>query len=429
MLDRKRQPEIRVLSSLAIQSPERFTLPNGVPVNLIQTGDNEVVRIDVVIGGGRWHQQYPLQALFTNRMLREGTNTYTASQIAEKLDYYGAWLELSNSSCHSFVTLYSLTKYLPQTLKILSSLLKEPLFSEKELEVVVNNNLQQFKVNTSKVDFLAHRALVSHLYGGQHPCGRLVQEKDYKCLSTNLLRSFYDEHYHSKNCVFFLSGKVSNECMKLIEEYFGNSPFGMTSHSLIHKNYIPQPSKEKHIFIERPDAQQSAVRMGMLSLDCLHPDFLDLRVLITLLGGYFGSRLMANIRERKGYTYNISANILSYPERGVLVINAETTNEYVKSLIQEVYVEIERLQNDLVSPEELSIVRNYMIGDMCRSYESAFSLSEAWIFFHTSGVGENYFSNALTSIKEITPERIRSLAECYLCKETLKEVVSGKKNS
>ena len=174
---------------------------------------------------------------------------------------------------------------------------------------------------------------------------------------------------------------------------------------------------------------QSAVRMGMLSLDRCHPDYLKARVMVTLFGGYFGSRLMSNIREEKGYTYGISAGIVSYPGQGMLVVNTETDNEFVEPLIKEVYHEIDRLQNDLVPEEELAMVRNYMLGEMCRSYESAFSLADAWMFVQVSGFDDSYFDDALNAVKEISTEEIRELAGRYLCKEKLKEVISGKKMS
>ena len=129
MLNRKNQPTIQELKKFTIIPPEQITLPNGIVMNVLNSGDNEVVRIDFLIAGGRWNQTHPLQALFTNRMLREGTKQYAASQIAEKLDYYGAWLELSIASEHAYITLYSLNKYLPQTLDILESILKEPTIS------------------------------------------------------------------------------------------------------------------------------------------------------------------------------------------------------------------------------------------------------------------------------------------------------------
>lgn len=427
ILDRNIQPEIVEPEQLAVQRPERILLPNGVPLNVFNAGDNEVTRLDLLVGGGRWQQTQPLQALFTNRMLREGTRCYTAAEIAEKLDYYGAWLELSSASEYTYITLYSLNKYLPETLDVLEFIIKEPTFPEKELEVVVNNNIRQFLVNSSKVDFLAHRGLVKALFGEQHPCGRLVREEDYHRITPSVLRAFYQRFYHSGNYSIYLSGKVTDDCLRRVGAMFGKEPFGTDFHRPEKKEYTPVTVPEKRIFIERSDALQSAVRMGMVSLSCTHPDYLKLKVLVTLFGGYFGSRLMSNIREEKGYTYSISAGLLSYPQQGVLVIGAETTNEYVEPLIGEVYHEIERLQNERVSEEELSMVKNYMLGEMCRGYESAFSLADAWIFVRTSGLRDTYFADALKTIKEVTAEDIRTLAGKYLCKERLKEVVSGKK--
>lgn len=429
LLDRTIQPKVRDIEHLAVQMPQRFIMPNGVPLNILNSGDNEVVRIDLLIEGERWHQSQPLQALFTNRMLREGTLRYSTLEIAEKLDYYGAWLELSSASEYAYITLYSLNKYLPQTLDVLESIVKEPTFPEKELGVVAENNIQQFIVNSSKVDFLAHRALMKAVYGGQHPCGRLVQKEDYKRITPDVLRKFYDRYYHSRNCTIYVSGKVGDDCVRRIEDLFGREAFGKGFQKPEKTDFVPVSSVDKRIFVEYADVMQSAVRMGMLSLERCHPDYLKARVMVTLFGGYFGSRLMSNIREEKGYTYGISAGIAPYPGQGILVINTETANEFVEPLVREVYHEIDRLQNDPVPEDELFMVKNYMLGEMCRSYESAFSLADAWMFVQVSGFGDTHFEDALNTIKNITPEEIRELAGRYLCKEKLKEVISGKKMS
>lgn len=303
ILDRTIQPKVRDIEHLAVQMPQRCTMPNGVSLNVLDSGDNEVVRIDLLMEGGRWQQSQPLQALFTNRMLREGTLRYSAGEIAEKLDYYGAWLELSSASEYAYVTLYSLNKYLPQTLEILESIVKEPVFPEKELGVIIENNIQQFMVNSSKVDFLAHRALMKAVYGEVHPCGRLVQKEDYGRINPAVLREFYDRHYHSRNCTIYVSGKVGDDCVRRIEDMFGKEAFGKDFRKPERREFIPVSSMDKRIFVEHADAMQSAVRMGMLSLERHHPDYLKTRVMVTLFGGYFGSRLMSNIREEKGYTY------------------------------------------------------------------------------------------------------------------------------
>ena len=427
-MDRTIQPEIQPLKNFHIQTPVRTTLPNGIPLTVINAGEQEVVRMDVLFSGGRWQQSQKLQALFTNRMLREGTTKYTAATIAEKLDYYGSWLELSSSSEYAYITVYSLNKYLAKTLEVVESMIKEPLFPQKELQTILDTNIQQYLVNTSKVDFLAHRSLLKSLYGEQHPCGKIVMEEDYHTITPEVLREFYERHYHSGNCSIFLSGKVTDDIISRVTDIFG-IPFGQYQLQMPKSSFPCAAIPEKRIFTEREDAMQSAVKMGCTTITREHPDYPKLRVLMTLFGGYFGSRLMSNIREDKGYTYGISAGVVFYPDSGLLIVSTETDNEYVEPLIQEVYHEIDRLHLDPVSAEELRIVRNYMLGEMCRSYESPFSLSDAWIFIATSGLKDDYFARSLQAVNEITPAEIQDLAQRYLCKETLKEVIAGKKLS
>lgn len=426
-MNRSIEPQTQELENFNIQPPVRTTLRNGIPLSVIHAGEQEVVRMDVLFGGGRWQQTQKLQALFTNRMLREGTSRFSAADIAEKLDYYGAWLELSSSSEHAFITLYSLNKYFAETLEVLESIIKEPLFPEKELSTVIDTNIQQYLVNLSKVDFLAQRSLLTALYGGEHPCGRLVEEEDYHLITPGVLREFYRQYYHSGNCAIFLSGKVTDEIVHRVESAFGETPFGNGQRLLATPEFSLITTPEKRIFTERDDAMQSAVKLGAITIERHHPDYLKLRVLMTLFGGYFGSRLMSNIREDKGYTYGISAGIMFYPGSGMMLISTEADNEYVEPLIREVYHEIDKLQNELVPAEELAMVRNYMLGEMCRNYESPFSLADAWSFIYTSALDDAYFARSLQAIKEVSPVEIKELANRYLCKETLKEVIAGKK--
>lgn len=427
-MNRTIQPEIQTLKNFSILLPVRTTLPNGIPLTIINAGEQDVVRMDILFAGGRWRQSQKLQALFTNRMLREGTTKYTAAVIAEKLDYYGSWLELSTSSDYAYITVYSLNKYLAKTLEVVESMIKEPLFPEKELNTILDTNIQQYLVNTSKVDFLAHRSLLKSLYGEQHPCGKIVVEKDFHAITPEVLREFYKQYYHSGSCSIFLSGKVTDDIIHRVTDAFG-TPFGEHQLKLSDLSFPFAAVPEKRIFTEREDAMQSAVKMGCTTITREHPDYLKLRVLMTVFGGYFGSRLMSNIREEKGYTYGISAGIMFYPDSGLLIVSTETDNEYVEPLIKEVYHEIDRLHQEPVSIEELTMVRNYMLGEMCRSYESPFSLSDAWIFIATSGLGDDYFSRSLQAVNEVTPAEIQDLAQRYLCKETLKEVIAGKKLS
>ena len=426
-LDRTMPPLLRPLEAFEILRPERLEMKNGMQLNVIRAGSQEVVRLDLLIGGGQWHQTQALQALFTNRMLREGTPTMTSAQIAEKLDYYGAWLDLSSSVNCGFITLYSLNKYFPRTLAIIADMLMNPSFPEKELEVVLETNRQQFLVNSSRVEVIARKHFNRSLFGEEHPFGRFAVESDYGRITPEVLREFYRKHYHSGNCTVYVSGKVTPEIIRCIEEHLGNASWGEIKEVQPLELIEPRQTTEKHVFVEKADALQSSLKMGCFMMDRVHPDFLKARVMVTLFGGYFGSRLMSNIREDKGYTYGIGAGIVNCPGSGVLAITTEADNQYIDSIITEVYREMDRMCNDLAPQEELEMVRNYMLGDFCRSYEGPFSLSEAWIYTKTADLDDDFFVRQVDSIRSITAEEIRTLAQRYLCKENLIEVVAGKK--
>ena len=426
-LNRTIPPEIRPLGEFEIARPERLRMKNGMPLNIIRAGSQDVVRMDVLIGGGQCHQQQPLQAMFTNRMLREGTVSYTSPQIAEKLDYYGAWLELSSSLNCGFLTLYSLNKYFPHVMEVVSDMLMHPLFPEKELGVVREVNRQQFLVNSTRVEVISRKHFNRSLFGENHPFGRYAEEEDYGKVTPEVLKEFYRSYYHSGNCSVYVSGNVTPEIVRCIEDQIGTSSWGEIRE--MPKIQLPEPcrSVDQHIFIEREDALQSSLKMGDFVMDCLHPDFLKCRIMVTLFGGFFGSRLMSNIREDKGYTYGIGAGVINYPGRSILAISTEADNCYVDGIIREVYAEMDRLCNDLPSQEELEMVKSYMLGDLSRSYEGPFSLSDAWIYVETAGVDDDFFVRSMDAIRNVTAEEIRTIAQKYLRKESLIDVVAGKK--
>ena len=427
ILDRTTPPPIRQLSEFSIALPERRVMKNGMPLNIINAGTEDVVRFDLLIGGGQWHQEQPLQAMFTNRMLREGTRRMTSAQIAEKLDYYGAWLELSSSVNYGFITLYSLNKYFSRTLSVIAEMVKAPLFPAKELSVVADTNEQQFLVNSTRVEMIARKQLNRALFGAEHPFGRYAVAEDYDRITPEVLRDFYQKYYHSGNCSVYISGKVTPDIIRSIEENLGDDAWGEVKDKPVMQAVAPRTTSEKHLFVEREDALQSSLKMGSFVMDRQHPDFLKARVMVTLFGGYFGSRLMSNIREDKGYTYGIGAGIVSYPDTGILIISTEAANEYINSIIAEVYREMDKLCNELVPQGELEMVKNYMLGDLCRSYEGPFSLSDAWIYIETAGLDDKFFIRSLDAIRGITREEIQRLAQAYFCKENLIEVVAGKK--
>lgn len=427
LLDRTKRPDILPLEHADIPKPERVVMPNGNRLAVLSGGAQDVFRLDILVHGGQWRQTMPLQANFTNRMLSEGTRTYTSAEISEMLDRYGAWMEQNTTVNMSLITLYSLNKYAEQTLNVVEKIVKEPVFPQEEFQVMVENARQKFLVNREKVDVRARKVFGRHLLGDGHPCAHFADVEDYARIRTGSLQDFFVRHYHSGNISVYLSGNVNNRIRKMVEERFGKRPWGLDSALVPLVPIPPVTSPVKSVFVECPDAVQSAVRMGCVTVQQNHPDFYKLQVLLTVLGGYFGSRLMRNVREDKGYTYGIGTGLAPYPYESLILVVTQCAHEYVAPLISEVYSEMEELRQHLIPDEELNMVKSYMLGELMRRYENVLSLSDAYITAETAGTDDCYIERNIDHIRLVQPDELRRMAGIYLNPDQIREVVAGKK--
>lgn len=421
MLDRTVPPAVQGMS-FAFRKPTSLKFANGIPLHVIEAAGQEVVRVDFVFSAGQWHQTQRLQALFTCRMLREGCEEYPSAIFAERLDYYGAWLELSVAMNRTFVTLYTLKKFFSETLSLVQCMLLDPILPEEQFRTICANNKAQYVINIQKGDVLAMRKLRRCLYGGCHPCGSQTEPDDYDRLHVAHLREFYNLHFGSRSCSIYLSGSVDDTVVAQVESLFGKAEWGSGVPG-VNRSYEIVPDCNKKHTILQAGAVQSSIRMGALLMDIKDEDYLQMRVLNTLLGGYFGSRLMRNIREEKGYTYHIASDLITNTSQVMFMVSSEALSDKTDEVIGEVCREMHRLQDEEVSEEELSLVRNYMIGEICRNYEGAFSLTDAYIFMEHLGLPQTHVEDMVRAIRETDSVRLQQLAQCYLNPDSLHTVV------
>ncbi len=425
VLDRKQVPSVKDFENVSLPKPETIILPNGIPVYIIRMGDQDVCRIDVIFSAGRYNEEKTMAAIMTNLMLKEGSSLMSSSQIAENLDYYGAWLQTSASFHNSYVTLYSLNKYFSETLKILDSLIWSPTFPEKEFEILALRRKQQLMVEQEKVQNLAAQAFFECLFGASHPYGRKPSIESFDSLTRNDLLDYHQEYYIPKSCMLLLTGKVTDEMLVGLFESFGrySSDIEVTKE----KEISITMSSDREIWVEKDNALQSAVRIGCPVVGREHPDFVGLRILNTVLGGYFGSRLMLNIRENKGYTYGISSSVIGQQKGAYLSISTQTATEYTQPLIAEVYSEIEKLRKELIGEEELSMVRSYLLGELSRLSDGPFSVADAYVSMLANRTTFDYFEKQADSIRNIKSEDLLCLAEKYFSRDVFYTVVAGDK--
>ncbi|MFZ4456362.1 MAG: M16 family metallopeptidase [Bacteroidales bacterium] len=425
MLDRTLAPKISPIERFDIPQPLHDELPNKIDLYTINLGDSDVMRIDFIFASGKWHQEKILAATFTNQLLKEGTANLSSKEIAEKLDYHGAWLQSSVTQHNSYITVYLLNKHLLNLLPIIEAIIKEPTFPEEELKTILNRHKEQHRINREKVEHLCLEASVGQLFGESHPYGKHASLADFDNLTRTDILDFYQKHYHSGNCKIMLTGKVTETTKKLISECFGFENWGKAST----KHQISYPivvSNQKIVKVEKPDAMQSAIRIAAPCISREHPDFHGLKVLNTLFGGYFGSRLMANIREEKGYTYGIGSSVATQQMGSYMSISTQTGSEYVEPLIEAVFEEMQKLQEIEVEAEELACVRNYLLGDFTRSFDGPFAIADAHISLLANKLSIDYYQNQIETIRQIDAAILQNLAKKYLNREQFYLAIAGK---
>ncbi len=343
MIDRKLAPDFRAIENINLIRPEHTKLANGCNIYCFNSGDQELVRIEWIFSNQRFDPAKPLLNMAVNSMLTEGTTKLSAAEIADQIDFYGAFLQVDYGFDHSQVTLYSLNKHLKSTLPVIKDILTDSVFPEKELETFIRNQQQKLQVSLQKNDILARRAFNKALYGNTI-YGLNTEEETYNTLHREDMQVFFKQMYQPSNCTIIIAGKVDPSSLQLLTDTFDK---GWENGSIPTDNSQPDldPSAEKFYFIEKPEALQSAIRMGLPLINRKHPDFPALQVLNTVFGGYFGSRLMNNIREDKGYTYGIGSGMSSFKQTGALFIATEVGADVCKAAVVEIEKEIDLLKN------------------------------------------------------------------------------------
>ena len=424
MLDRTIAPAYRQVDQINFIPAKEYTLDNGLRLHVVDAGDQDLVRIEFIFDNVAWQEDKPLQAFAVSSMLTDGTSTMTGAQIAEKIDYYGAFLQADYNYDNSTVTLYSLNKHLRHTLPLVRSVLTDSVFPQEELDTFVRNHKQSLSVNLEKNDFVGRRQF-NHALFGNTLYGYTIGDSDYDRVTREQLLEYFRTAYQLSNCTIVVSGKVTFETTSILNELFGKEPLAPLQATPNRFRFEAGPGRE--YYIERPGALQSAIRMGMVAINRTHPVFAGLQVVNTILGGYFGSRLMANIREDKGFTYGIGSALVSLRNAGYFFIATEVGVDVCPAALEEIEKEISRLKTETVPEDELALVRNYMLGSLLGGLENAFSHADKFKNIYPYGLGYDYYERYIKTVETITPAEVLELANKYLDLQAFNRVVVGKK--
>ncbi|MEM7105613.1 MAG: pitrilysin family protein [Bacteroidota bacterium] len=420
MPNRRLAPPLKQLDDFVLTDFKVHHLDNGIPVYEINKGTQEILKLEVIFFAGRWYEDKQLAARATARLIKEGTSTLSSAEIAETIDFYGGTFRTSSNMDTSSVTLFCLTKHFEKLLPLLKEVLVNPSFPEKELKTYVENQNQRLKVELTKNEVVAYRELTSAFFGNDHPYGYNSSPEMYRALETKDLQRHFANQYISENCHIILSGKTSPEILSNLNAYLGKS---IASGQIRSFDHVLQPYLEKKIELDIPGSVQSAIRLGQIAVGRKHEDYPGLFVLNTILGGYFGSRLMSNLREDKGYTYGIYSSIDSLLRSSYLYVGSEVASEVTSQTLDEIYKEFRTLRENPIPEKELQKVRNYMMGVILNSLDGPFNVAAVIKTLILENVDTSFLDNLLKKIQTVTPAELQILAQKYLREEDMYEVI------
>lgn len=420
------------------------TMANGIPLHLIPVPETSVVRVDFMFTGGVWVQDMPLQAMLAMRLVKEGTTTRSVKEINELLDFYGASFSAVVYKSYSLVSVVCLSKFLPQALSIVQDILSNPVFDSDSCQLAIQQAYANYMIKQDRVKHQAEKLFYETLLGERHPMNDYEGQEHFQMLSQAVFRDYYNKCVSSANCRIFITGGYDDEAVSVVARTFGSGQWGSGGASVVMSNVEPFQSplqrleqavlphgvsfskEQRRVSFSMPQPTvQSALYAGCALPRLEGEDHTLMKLANMLLGGFFGSRLMSNIREEKGYTYGISSALAANPFFTLFCIQTETANQFVDKVISEAKAEIERIVSELPGQDELEIVKKYYSGNLCRIFEPSFTYTNYLI--KQIGVGrlKDDTLEAMRRMKEATPQDIQNVMSRYISPNNVVWCVAG----
>lgn len=398
--------------------PQGYRLANGRNLYYFPS-DTELVKIDLLSEAGSAFQSQPLVAAAANKLYTVASERMNAEQLSEFFDFRGIMVDNNSTVLQSTTTFYTLSRHLDDLLPVIDDLVHAPAFPQREFEVYRRDRRQKIMASQQKSSDMARRLYYETLFGLDHPLGRYASPEDADRLDLAAVKQHYADYCHPGNMTIVLAGHVDDRLLAAIDDRFGHdTPQSCSPLLSLSLPHTPADSQTHSLAI--PSSVQTTVRIGrVLPLRWDDPDYARLMLLVTALGGYFGSRLMSNLREDKGYTYGIYARTQIY--RGVIIfyITADVAGSAANDAEKEIMHELQRLVDEPITDEELDLVRTVLAGDFLRSVDGIFERSARFCDMLGSSITETLTDNLRQALADTTSADLQRLATSHLAPELM----------
>lgn len=418
--DRLTAPAIKTSILPQLNEPEWNTLDNNIPLFLFEDHSNPAVRFDIILNAGSLVQHKKLVAITTNNMLREGSLRLNSHQINNRIEYHGAHLTLNASKDRALISLLCLQKSVRHLLPLLAELFFEPDFAEKPFTIYNKRQKQAFILGGKRSRQLAQRHFNKLVFGNESLYGQIAEEEDFDLIQIEDLKKFHAGYYQNAPLQLIMSGAITKEMPEMVNSLFGQHH--IKDISLPEAAIVEKAAVGIHEF-KAASSLQSAIMMGRQIMRRDHPDYSSFIVLNTLLGGYFGSRLMSNIREDKGYTYGIYSQMVNYRHSATFAIASEVGAGVTDAAIAEIRNELQKLIDEEVSEDELQLVKNYLNGSYLRGLDGIYNQAEKFHVTLEIDRKMEYFTKSLAEMNNTNPQKLQKLAKQWLQADEMLTVV------
>jgi zinc protease len=410
----------------SLPTPESFTLPNGLGVTLVPYGTVPKATIYLAIDAANVDET-PRQvwlADLTGELLKEGTRTRSADAIAESLAQMGGSLAIGVGGDVTSISADVLSEYTAGAVEILADVAQHPALPASELPRLKADMVRNLTLAKSQPQSIANEQFARTLYG-EHPYGRLFPTEAMVSGYTHAdVQAFYAANFGAARTHLYIVGRFDADAVrKAVRAGFGSWPKGTAA-----RRIPPTPSTTRSLHvIDRPKAPQSTLYIGLPVIDPSHQDYISLRVTNALLGGSFASRITANIREQKGYTYSPSSSLSVHPKVAHWVEVADVTTAVTGASMKEIFFEIDRLRTEAPPEDELAGIRNYMAGLFVLQNSSRGGIIQQLEQTRQHGLGTDYLRTLVQTIQAVTPADVQRIAKTYLDPAKMTVVVVGDK--
>ena len=379
---------------------------------LFPSDSTELVKLDLLFEAGSAYQHKKLCASATVKLMTTATKKMNSAALAEYMDYRGIFIETDSQVQQSAVTFYFLRRYADELLPVVRDILTHPAFDEDDYRVWRKHRRQEILSVEQKPSTMARREYYRCLFGEGHPLGAYATASDLDKLTIDDIRAYYVERYGLSKMTVILAGAIDDNLIELVR-----NELEVKDGQLDNRGHFDMPAcptlEARHIALK--SATQTNIRIGrILPMQWNSEEYARFMLLVTVLGGYFGSRLMQNLREDKGYTYGIYARSQIYRDVIVFFITADVAGGVAEDAVKEVKKELARLCSEYIPEEELQMVKAVMVGDFLRSVDGIFERSARFGDMYATCVTEQLTENLQRALVETTPEQLLQLARQYL---------------